>query len=97
MKRAITALATTIILAGCIEEDKKVGKMDKTDDAVTDTCGAEPLRPVIGKAFDSGLLPSGVSKVRVIHPDTMVTKDFRPDRLNIYVDAAGIITDVRCG
>lgn len=29
--------------------------------------------------------------IRAIFPDTMVTKDYRPDRLNLYVDELGYV------
>lgn len=40
---------------------------------------------------------SNVANIRVIHPNTMVTKDFRPDRLNVEVDEEGSVTRVYCG
>jgi hypothetical protein len=44
----------------------------------------------------SSLRAAGVT-VRVLEPGTMVTKDFRPNRVNISVCAAGNITGVRMG
>ena len=35
--------------------------------------------------------------VRWINPDTMVTMDYRPNRLNIYLDAEGRIERASCG
>ena len=35
--------------------------------------------------------------VRHIRPDTQVTMDYRAARLNIDIDAAGVVTGVRCG
>ena len=34
---------------------------------------------------------------RIIGPDTAVTMDHRPDRLNIEVNGSGIIERVYCG
>ncbi|MCR4378678.1 MAG: I78 family peptidase inhibitor [Rhodospirillales bacterium] len=34
---------------------------------------------------------------RVIKPNSAVTMDFNPGRLNIYTDAKGVIIDARCG
>jgi hypothetical protein len=36
-------------------------------------------------------------RIRVITPGMAVTMDFAPNRLNIHVSDAGIITAVRCG
>ncbi|MBB1089625.1 hypothetical protein H4F99_14160 [Lysobacter sp. SG-8] len=40
---------------------------------------------------------SGAEHVRVIKPDMMVTLEFNPSRLNVDVDEAGNITNLRCG
>jgi hypothetical protein len=36
-------------------------------------------------------------RIRVITPGMAVTMDFAPNRLNIHVSDAGIITALRCG
>lgn len=41
-----------------------------------------------------GKLPKNA---RVVAPNSAVTQDFRPDRVNVEVDDADIITGVRCG
>jgi len=43
------------------------------------------------------VLGAAPSPVRVIGPNTPVTKDYRLNRLNIIHDAAGVIIDIRCG
>ena len=40
---------------------------------------------------------SGSKVFRIVGPDTMVTQDYRPDRLNIDFDGQQIITRFRCG
>ncbi|CAG8574148.1 4610_t:CDS:2 [Funneliformis caledonium] len=39
-------------------------------------------------------LPAGH---RVVPPDAMVTMDFKPDRLNVYIDHSSIVTSVKFG
>lgn len=34
---------------------------------------------------------------RVIPPNSAVTMDFNPERLNVLTDAKGVILDARCG
>jgi len=34
---------------------------------------------------------------RVLAPNSVVTMDFNPMRLNVYTDDEGLITDARCG
>lgn len=59
-----------------------------------DTCGASGYASMIGTNIAAVTLPT---TVRVIAPDTVVTMDFRADRVNIRTDAGGIITAVDCG
>src|SRR5690606_3443310 len=50
---------------------------------------ADALGVWVGQPFadaeDAITAGANVANIRVIHPDTMVTKDFRPDRLNVDV------------
>lgn len=61
-----------------------------------DTCGAAAHQALIGtqaSAIDLSTLPAGT---RVVTPETMVTQDFRPDRLNITVGADGVVASLNC-
>ena len=40
---------------------------------------------------------SGAESVRTLKPDQMATMDFNDKRLNLDLDAAGVVTAVRCG
>lgn len=61
-----------------------------------DACGAAQYAAFVGKAItEQGVPPEGPN-VRYIRPDTQVTMDFRPDRLNVDIDGANIITGFRC-
>jgi hypothetical protein len=40
---------------------------------------------------------SGAASARTLKPDQMVTMEFNAARLNLDVDAAGVVTAVRCG
>ncbi|MFC7292240.1 I78 family peptidase inhibitor [Hirschia litorea] len=61
-----------------------------------DTCGADPLKMLIGKSIAAVTMPAS-QNVRVIGVNTPVTRDFRPDRINIEIDETAIITKVYCG
>lgn len=68
-----------------------------TDPALADTCNMTQYAALIGKpATDAGVPPASAT-VRIIKPGDQVTMDFSPTRLNVDVDAAGIVTGVRCG
>ncbi|MDX2236331.1 MAG: I78 family peptidase inhibitor [Hyphomonadaceae bacterium] len=62
-----------------------------------DTCNAAAFAALVGQpesAIDRAALPAGA---RVIAPNSMVTQDYRPDRLNIYVSTTGRVSSMRCG
>lgn len=66
------------------------------------SCSAEAAQRFVGRNADadtvrSAVSASGAKTVRVIKPDMMVTMDYRGDRLNIRVDAAGKIIGIACG
>lgn len=67
----------------------------------TPSCGADKLVSYVGsKASDEVVAKirkaSGAEAIRVIGPDSAVTMDFRPDRLNVSTDANGIIKAFHC-
>ena len=61
------------------------------------SCSAEGMRVLIGR--EVSLLPDGGgwSSHRVIYPGQAVTQDFSPTRLNLYVNADGIVQSLNCG
>ncbi|MBN8606639.1 MAG: hypothetical protein J0L81_06960 [Caulobacterales bacterium] len=58
-----------------------------------DTCGAAQYAGMVGTPIAAATFPEGV---RVITPETMVTQDFRADRLNVIVDTSGNIASFAC-
>ena len=56
-----------------------------------------PETPVTPAASTPEAPPAGVGPdVRYLRPNTQMTMDFRPDRLNIAIDANDVITGFRC-
>ena len=101
------AMAALLALAACMPDPADPADPDKGADKATaaspvivqpkDTCGAYPQiilvgENVEGRSFD-GLAPI----VRLIGPRQAVTKDYRPERLNIMYDDDGIIMRLYCG
>jgi hypothetical protein len=65
-----------------------------TDDfTAQDTCGASAYQRFIGSPISSMTPPANA---RVIRPGDPVTMDFRSERLNINLDANGVITSLEC-
>ncbi|MYL98037.1 hypothetical protein GR702_09660 [Novosphingobium sp. FGD1] len=64
-------------------------------------CGADQLGSYLGRKATDEVIAAiqawrGKSPVRVLKPGSVMTMDYRPDRLNIEVDAQGTITRFRC-
>jgi hypothetical protein len=61
-----------------------------------DTCGASAHQALIGtpaSAIDLATLPAGT---RIVTPETMVTQDFVPTRLNITTGTDGNVASLNC-
>ncbi|MBC3942357.1 I78 family peptidase inhibitor [Sphingomonas albertensis] len=68
---------------------------------VAAACNAGSLGDLVGKRASDARADvmqtrSGARTLRWIAPNTAVTMDFRPDRLNVYVDAKGRIERFTC-
>jgi hypothetical protein len=98
--------ALTLLAAACAPptEDKAeepaqepVAAAPQTREEATaqDACGAAQYRAMIGTPIAAASFPATPS-IRVIMPDSVVTQDFRADRLNVIVDASGNITALEC-
>jgi hypothetical protein len=66
------------------------------------SCDAARVQSFVGQTASAAVLEqvtlgSGAMSARVIHPGDSVTMDFSPDRLNVVVDAANTIIELRCG
>ena len=61
-----------------------------------DACGADDSQGYVGQPL-SALDAELVADARVIRPGDAVTMDYRPSRLNVYLDANDVITRIVCG
>jgi hypothetical protein len=66
-------------------------------DPTADTCNMAQYASIVGQPATDPAVPAAGATVRHIRPDTQVTMDFQPTRLNIEINADGVITGVRCG
>ncbi|WP_294267477.1 I78 family peptidase inhibitor [uncultured Sphingomonas sp.] len=65
-------------------------------------CDATPVQNLIGQPDDPATVDrakaaSGARTVRRYETGSALTMDFRPDRLNVEVDAGGKIVKLSCG
>ena len=66
-------------------------------DRVEDTCGLNAFKPFLGKTaadIPPELLPD---TARIVGPDTNVTMDYVPTRVNILTNEDGTIIGMKCG
>lgn len=85
--RRLIAFAPLAVLAACAPD---------TAPPVPDTCNATGYAGLVGAPLAAVTLPADLDD-RIIGPDTAVTLDFRPERINFVVDDNDVITEVRCG
>jgi peptidase inhibitor I78 family protein len=69
---------------------------DAPDGNGLSACGADQVQELIGQPVD-GARDRFAPEARIIPPNSPVTQDYRPDRLNVDLDAGGIITRIWCG
>jgi hypothetical protein len=103
MIRAVLFASAVVMAAACTPpaetpaptpEEVVAAMPQNADDATAqDTCGAAAFQGAIGSLASELTLPESA---RVIGPDTIVTQDFVPERLNVITDAAGRVTELRC-
>lgn len=65
-------------------------------------CHADRVAWPVGKPANEQVMKqawqeSGSGLVRPIAPGQALTRDFRPDRLNVSINASNVITQVNCG
>ncbi len=90
-----------LALAACTEPTKE----DQLDDAFgikrpvapQGDCPFEKVQPYVGQHVSALEKVMLLGQVRVIRPNTMVTMDYLPTRLNINLNKDDVITRLNCG
>ncbi|WP_120499378.1 I78 family peptidase inhibitor [Roseovarius sp. EL26] len=60
-------------------------------------CGAHALRYLEGEPRESFDFDELDGPVRTLYPGSISTSDYLPQRLNVHINNAGIITKLACG
>lgn len=98
MRRAalgIAALAGGLALAACVTI--------QPEPADEDACNASKVAPWIGKPATPAVRAdiaraTGAKAIRWLYPDSVVTLDFSPARLNVHLDkGTDVIRSAKCG
>jgi hypothetical protein len=90
MKQLFFALpfALPVALSGCMT--------DPTPPQLVENCPAPVLQHLVGEPEAAVETIDYDGPMRVIHPDEMMTMDYRIDRLTINIDEAGHIASLAC-
>lgn len=89
--RAALALAAALAVTGCRPD------IPAADPAgMADACGAADLQHLVGQPASVLETMKFSQPVRILRPGMAVTMDYRPDRLNIEIDAQEVIARVHC-
>lgn len=51
----------------------------------------------IGQKVNNRALKKTGKTFRILSPDSMMTMDHNPERINVHVDDHGVVEDVKCG
>lgn len=87
--RAISVMLLLMPLGACVAQTP-------TGAVSPESCGAESLQGLVGQPESVVAAMTFTQDVRIIRPGTAVTMDYRPDRLNIVIDAQGKVSSVNC-
>lgn len=94
MQAALT-LALSAGLAACTTTESP-----PSPPAEAGACNADAAQSLVGKPASSAeeaRAASGARAMRVVRPGQAVTMDYRPDRLNVELDASDIVVRISCG
>lgn len=64
---------------------------------ITGTCGMEDLQHFVGQPRVNVPRSAVPENYRVVGPNSVVTMDYRPDRLTIRVDENDVVESLACG
>lgn len=96
------------LLAGCTERDgfppidspgRTVTPAEPAPVGRTDlaSCGGDKVSLLIGQPPSALPATGGWGALRLLRPGQMMTMDYSANRLNVMLDASGIMTDMTCG
>lgn len=106
--RMLSILAATCVaaisLSGCSSDQKGASAPQPASKPAAEAteCGAERLGSFVNQQATPEVLSQiqkavGHDRIRTLDPQSVVTMDYRSDRLNVDTDADGRILRLRCG
>jgi hypothetical protein len=72
------------------------------DSGSQSVCDADRVQGAVGQNADDRLAErsrsqAGAKIVRVLKPDSVMTTEYNPERLNLLLDEQGVVSRVNCG
>lgn len=105
IKKLMSGICLAALLAGCAsgpapEDAPRPPGM--SEPGGREQCDTSAVQDYIGQNYSDALRQmitsqSDADSVRVLEPGQPFTLDYRQERLNIYLDEDGRISDLRCG
>lgn len=83
--------------------EKPAGEPQERPDPGPNACNADKVKPWIGKKATAAVKAdiakaTGAERIRWLYPDSIVTQDYRQDRLNVRLDkGTDVIRSANCG
>lgn len=77
-------------LAACVQETPE-------ETLAPQECGAAEYADRVGTPLSTFDVSKVKAPVRVLGPDSIMTMDHRPDRMNVYHNDEGVIEKIICG
>ncbi|WP_368346350.1 I78 family peptidase inhibitor [Pelagovum sp. HNIBRBA483] len=89
----VSSICILIMLAAC----QTMAVLPALPSAEQDTCNAAQHSSLIGAHATDLERTLILQPVRVIRPDSLVTMDFLPTRLNFHINGQNVIARISCG
>jgi hypothetical protein len=103
LRSLLVSAAAGLVLAGCAARQEAAPVPTPSPEQAADkgSCGAEKLASYVGMMPTPDVMAkikaaSGAELIRVLGPHSMMTMDYRLDRLTVETGADGKITRFRC-
>jgi hypothetical protein len=99
----LRVIAASFVLMGCMEisdpDTPATSAPTPTPQAPSSeaACAPEVFQRMVGKPESVLHVLDLPENVRILSPNSAATTDHRPDRINIEINAAGVISRVWCG
>lgn len=105
MRVSSLSLLAVLALAGCSTGGAGSPATDPAPAPVAVTggrCDSDLAKFAVGQTASSALLQqaqqrSGAQTARILRPGDIMTLEYRSERLNLNVDAQGVVARVNCG